>query len=479
MALDGDRAPIHQPTQPLALGTSHTISYTTTYTASPAYAGGAAGTGSGSGSGSRYTTHTATHTARPLSATGSAAVRGVSPYANRSSTAGAAPGSKYSSPYKAAAASLIANGSISGSESGGRGSRSGSISDGESEIEPNESSPVAVRKPGQSAAPATPQIAPTPNTGAAVTVNGATAATSGGVPLNVTVNIPARVATPDRTTAPTIGGAAGLSAVRSTPLGSSGLTGTGSGGSGGTGLFAGGGLTDHTYVDSAIRKVRLDLEGGLASTDRKVELLRRDVTGQLSDTLSGIDAKVARAVERATQDNSLLEVEFRQTVKNEMYALKRDVSERSRGQSELLTECDRKLRLHDANYRELKLALDEMGGLDLKGATAAASKTEKELSALKRDLESKQAASRRELLAVSRDSEKRNILAQNQILELRRVVEDVLRSESATEQKREERMAAVATAIVGASATSNQRAREEELNAVCSILHCTAHINRT
>lgn len=130
--------------------------------------------------------------------------------------------------------------------------------------------------------------------------------------------------------------------------------------------------TMHILMESFKTKMRADFDSTFVSVDKKTRLLRKELIEHLNESLDDVEDRVTRQMKSLFHESQLAEIDFRKGMKSEIFVAKSDIDSLGRMSNDRFEELERKLRLTESFYREVKAELEEVASnATKKGLNAA------------------------------------------------------------------------------------------------------------
>lgn len=118
--------------------------------------------------------------------------------------------------------------------------------------------------------------------------------------------------------------------------------------------------TMHLLIESFKTKMRTDFEATFQSVDKKSRLVRKELLEHLNEALEDVEDRVSKQTKFFFHESQLADIDFRKTVKSDVFLVKADVDSLGRMSHDRMEELERRLRLTESFYREVKAELNDV-----------------------------------------------------------------------------------------------------------------------
>lgn len=113
-------------------------------------------------------------------------------------------------------------------------------------------------------------------------------------------------------------------------------------------------------MDSFKTKMRTDCDAVFQSLDKKAWLTRKELLEYLKESIEDVESRIQKNKKGLMHEHQLAEIDFRKSIKTDAFHLKSDLDCLGRMSHDRMEEVERRLRLTESFYREVKADLNDL-----------------------------------------------------------------------------------------------------------------------
>jgi len=192
-------------------------------------------------------------------------------------------------------------------------------------------------------------------------------------------------------------------------------------------------------------KMRADFDTTSNTLDKKTRLLRQEVLSYVQDSLEDVEDRLTSHTRGLIHTNQLADIEFRKGLKTEMFVIRSDLDSTARTSNDRLEEVERKLRLTESFYREIKADLEEslaVSSVHKKKSLAQVLDEDlhRSLNGVVTRVDELEITAQKDYGNLRRDTEQKFLEAEGKFVQIHKLMEGVLKEEEQAQAVRDEKM---------------------------------------
>jgi Mg2+ and Co2+ transporter CorA len=167
----------------------------------------------------------------------------------------------------------------------------------------------------------------------------------------------------------------------------------------------------------------------------------KEILGHVNEALEELEERLSRKIKDSAQTNQLAEIDFRKKTKEEAFQLRQEMESAARRDADRLAELERRGKLNDSYYRELKAGLEDITDRLARGVIGPiGSGRDADVYATRAAVENLSIKIQSEFAKVQKDMEKRVGDTQTQVIECGRVLDQLVTTAEQAHRSRDEQV---------------------------------------